>query len=90
MKTSSLLEKRDPVKVEILYRMAMQKRTHTELAQVLCISRQTMYRMLYNRHTDTWELGQIKKALWYLNVTYDEYYGGEDDPDEPYAVYDPD
>ena len=72
MKTSSLLEKRDPVKVEILYRMAMQKRTHTELAQVLCISRQTMYRMLYNRHTDTWVLGKIKQDIGRLNVTKEE------------------
>ena len=65
--------RRDPVKGLILERQVAYRKTDQELANVLGVSRQTFSRMIHNVHTEEWELGQIRKVLYALNVTPQQF-----------------
>lgn len=65
--------KRDPVKGLILERQVAYKKTDQELASVIGVSRQTFSRMIRDMHTEEWELGQIRRILYSLNVTPQQF-----------------
>ena len=72
LKTSSPPRK-DPVKALILERQKAYRRSDQWMAAQLKISRQTYSRMIRDRHTDEWELGQIRKCCLVLNVTPEQF-----------------
>lgn len=64
--------KRDYIKALILERKLAYGYTDVQLGKVVGVSRQTMSRLLKEKHTDEWELGQLKTMCRKLGISADE------------------
>ena len=66
----------DPLKALILERQSFYRKTDSQMAAIIGVSRQTYSNMINNRHTDEWTFWQLKAVLVALNVTRREFEAG--------------